>query len=195
MVMDYKIIRSDRRTVGIIVGPDGVTVRAPRQLSEERIRRVVDAHRDWIEKKLREEEKRRSEAGDPPSLSEEEIEELRETAKAVLPERVEHYARLLGVDYGRITVRCQKKRWGSCSTRGDLSFNCLLMLTPDHIIDYVVVHELCHRIEMNHSPRHKALMEKVLPDGRAAEKWLRDHGVTVLERRRAKTGGTTPENG
>lgn len=69
------------------------------------------------------------------------------------------------------------------------------MLTPDHVIDYVVVHELCHRVEMNHSPRHKALMRRVLPDFREAEKWLRDHGVTVLERRRAKTGGTTPENG
>lgn len=193
--MDYKVIRSDRKTVGIAVGPDGVTVRAPRRMTEERIRRIVADHRGWIEKKLREEEKRRSEAAGLPPLTEEEIGELRERARKVLPERVAHFAPIVGVDCGRITVRCQKKRWGSCSSRGDLSFNCLLMLTPDHVIDYVVVHELCHRVEMNHSPRHKALMDSVLPDRREAEKWLRDHGVTVLERRRAKTGGTTPENG
>lgn len=191
--MDYKVVRSDRRTVGIVVGRDGVTVRAPRRLSEERIRRIVDAHRDWIEKKLREEQRRMEDAGDMPPLTDAEIGELRERAYAVLPERVARFAALLGTDYGRVTVRRQRKRWGSCSSKGDLSFNCLLMLTPDFVVDYVVVHELCHRIEMNHSRRHKALMDSVLPDRREAEKWLRDRGGAILGRipeKSAKSAGS-----
>jgi predicted metal-dependent hydrolase len=88
----------------------------------------------------------------------------------------------VGVTYGRITIRNQRSRWGSCSGKGNLNFNCLLMLTPSHVIDYVVVHELCHRLEMNHSPAFWAQVERVLPDYRKSREWLREHEKELIGR-------------
>ena len=94
----------------------------------------------------------------------------------VIPERVRHFAPLIGVDYGRITIRCQRTRWGSCSAKGNLSFNCLLMLLPNEVVDSVVVHELCHRKHMNHSPLFYAEIERVFPEYRKCSKWLKENG-------------------
>lgn len=80
-----------------------------------------------------------------PKLSAEKKEMLQKEAYRVFPERVSYYAGEIGVDYGRITIRQQKTRWGSCTSEGNLNFNWLLMLAPPKILDYVVVHELCHR--------------------------------------------------
>ena len=89
---------------------------------------------------------------------------------------------LVGVTYGRITVRNQRTRWGSCSSKGNLNFNCLLMLAPPGILDYVVVHELCHRKEMNHSPKFWAEVAKVMPDYKERQKWLRTEGSSIMRR-------------
>ena len=86
----------------------------------------------------------------------------------------------MGVDYGRITIRAQHTRWGSCSAQGNLNFNCLLMLTPDDVKAYVVVHELCHRKEMNHSARFWAEVERVLPGYRESRRWLRENGGALI---------------
>lgn len=99
-----------------------------------------------------------------------------EKAQVVIPERVRHFAPLIGVDYGRITIRCQRTRWGSCSAKGNLSFNCLLMLLPNEVVDSVVVHELCHRKHMNHSPLFYAEIERVFPEYRKCSKWLKENG-------------------
>ena len=95
-------------------------------------------------------------------------------------ERELGYAKKIGVTYGRITIRCQRTRWGSCSEKGNLNFNCLLMKVPEEVLDYVVVHELCHRLEMNHSPRFWSEVEKIFPDYRAREKWLRENGKLLI---------------
>ena len=87
----------------------------------------------------------------------------------------------VGVTYGRITIRNQRTRWGSCSAKGNLNFNCLLMKAPPEVLDYVVVHELCHRLEMNHSPRFWAQVERVLPDYKVSRKWLREHGNELMD--------------
>ena len=115
-------------------------------------------------------------------LTRREIEELAQRAMAAIPERVRYYAEGLHVTYGRITIRNQKTRWGSCSSKGNLNFNCLLMLAPPEVLDYVVVHELCHRMEMNHSKRFWSLVETVLPDYREQEKWLKGEGAVLLRR-------------
>ena len=86
----------------------------------------------------------------------------------------------MGVTYGKITIRHQKTRWGSCSGTGNLNFNCLLMLVPEQVLDYVVVHELCHRKEMNHSPRFWKEVEAIFPEYREARKWLKDHGGSLI---------------
>lgn len=109
-------------------------------------------------------------------LSNAQVQELAEQALKVLPERVAYFAKSINVSYGRITIRNQKTRWGSCSSKGNLNFNCMLMLMPPQIQDYVVVHELCHRKEMNHSPEFWSEVEKVLPDYRERKKWLKENG-------------------
>ena len=174
--ISYKLIRSDRRSIGIQIMAEGVVVRAPKGLSAAEIDRFVQSKRAWIESHL---------AKMPtaqPKFSGEEIRVLADEALKRIPERVRHFAPLVGVTYGGITIRNQHTRWGSCSSKGNLNFNCLLMLTPDHVFVYVVVHELCHRLEMNHSARFWAQVERVLPDYRESLQWLREHGQELIGR-------------
>ena len=107
-------------------------------------------------------------------LTRDELQKLADEAVEYIPKRVEHFAKIIGVDYGRITIRNQKTRWGSCSSKGNLNFNCLLMLTPPEVIDYVVVHELCHRKEMNHSKAFWREVEKVIPNYKEYVEWLKN---------------------
>ncbi len=183
--MEIKIIRSDRKTVGIRVNEDlSVTVRAPRRVSKREINRILNEKEAWITKQIDKinERKARIRENDIKSLTRPEIEELADRALKYIPERVEHYSKIIGVDYGRITIRNQKTRWGSCSSKGNLNFNCLLMLTPPEIIDYVVVHELCHRKEMNHSKKFWSEVEKVLPEYKELRKWLKTEGSLLIIR-------------
>ena len=83
--------------------------------------------------------------------------------------------------YGRITIRNQKTRWGSCSSKGNLNFNVALMLVPEEVMDYVVVHELTHRKEMNHSQSFWTEVERVCPEYRKYRAWLKKEGTAVLE--------------
>ena len=112
-------------------------------------------------------------------LTQDEIAYLVDDAKRLIPLRVDHYAKQMGVSYGRITIRSQHTRWGSCSSKNNLNFNCLLMLAPDDVLDYVVVHELCHLKEMNHSSRFWAEVQRVLPDYEMSYSWLRKHGAEL----------------
>lgn len=181
----YKIIRSSRKTVSIEVRPDGsVVVRAPYYARKTEIERIVAEKGRWIKKQTDAAARRRKEAAAHPvrPLSNEEIRALADAAVRDLPERVKKYAPIVGVTFGRITIRNQKTRWGSCSAKGNLNFNCLLMLCPEEIRDYVVVHELCHRKEMNHSAAFWAEVAGVLPDWREREKWLKENGGTIIRR-------------
>ncbi|MDY5956330.1 MAG: M48 family metallopeptidase, partial [Frisingicoccus sp.] len=118
--------------------------------------------------------KAQHEAGNMKPLTRDELQKLADEAVEYIPKRVEHFAKIIGVDYGRITIRNQKTRWGSCSSKGNLNFNCLLMLTPPEVIDYVVVHELCHRKEMNHSKAFWSEVEKVIPNYKEYVEWLKN---------------------
>ena len=182
--MTYKIIRSRRKTLGLEVNAEGVTVRAPLRISEAEIERFVKQHAGWIEKNLKKIEERKRALADIEPLAAEDIKELAEGAIKVIPGRVEHYAKMLGVTYGRITIRNQRSKWGSCSSKGNLNFNCLLMLTPPEVIDSVVVHELCHRKEMNHSERFYAEVLRVFPDYYRWNKWLKENGGAIMARMR-----------
>ena len=138
--------------------------------------------RGWINKDVAQQEQRKKELENVEPLTETEIRHLAEQALAYIPERVKHYAPLIGVTYGRITIRNQKTRWGSCSAKGNLNFNCLLMLTPAEVIDSVVVHELCHRKEMNHSDKFYRDVLRVFPGYWDQHKWLREHGDAIIRR-------------
>ena len=181
--MTYDVIRSSRKTVSLEIRKDGsVLVRAPQRMSKREIEQFVSEHEDWIRKHQAMVKARRDEAADVPRLTTEEIHALADRAMQVIPEKVRHYAPLVGVTWGRITIRNQKTRWGSCSAKGNLNFNCLLMLMPDEIVDYVVVHELAHRKEMNHSPAFWAIVEGVLPDYARRRQWLKENGGNYMRR-------------
>ncbi|MCD8354310.1 MAG: M48 family metallopeptidase [Clostridiales bacterium] len=180
--MEYNVIRSSRKTLSVQVDARGVTVRAPMQTTDAQIKAFVAKNQAWIEKSLAQYEARRAALADLPLLTEEEIRSLAEQAVKVIPERVRYYAPKIGVTYGRITIRNQRSKWGSCSGKGNLNFNCLLMLAPPEVLDSVVVHELCHRKEMNHSDRFYAEVLRVFPDYWKWDKWLKENGAALMYR-------------
>ena len=180
--MEYTVIRSKRKTISLELRPEGLLVRAPRFATKWQIDRFVKDHELWIEKHRQKLEERQRALKDVDRLSDEDLKELVKKAKEVIPERVAHYAPLVGVTYGRITIRNQKTRWGSCSAKGNLNFNCLLMLTPPEVIDSVVVHELCHRLQMNHSDRFYREVRRVYPEYDKWNRWLKKNGRSILDR-------------
>lgn len=181
--MKVTVIRSNRKTVAIQVNSDlSVTVRAPRSVSEKDIEEILKKKKAWISKHIEKikETKERFEAEPTEKLTREKVIALADEALKVIPERVEYFAKVIGVTYGKITVRNQKTRWGSCSSKGNLNFNCLLMLAPPEVLDYVVVHELCHRKQMNHSKAFWLEVEKVLPNYKEVRKWLKEEGSQMI---------------
>lgn len=186
---DYEItlIRSRRKSLAIEITPElQVVVRAPARMPVREINAFVQEKDDWIRAHLQrmEEKKRLREQYRKQALSKEELQELATQAMKLIPQKVHYYAQIIGVTYGRITIRNQRTRWGSCSGKGNLNFNCLLLLMPEEVLDYVVVHELCHRKEMNHSARFWEEVEKILPDYRQRRKWLKDNGGRIMDRNR-----------
>jgi len=176
---EVKVIRCRRKTIGIRIDDGGgITVRAPLRTSEAEIRRVLDSKRTWIEKTL----EKVSARAQVPKLSEGELEDLVKLGRKVIPARTAEWARRVGVTYGRVTVKKQKTLWGSCSAKGNLNFNCLLLRCPEDVMDYVIVHELCHRRELNHSPRFWAEVERILPEYRKPLKWLKTEGQALISR-------------
>ena len=171
----YRLVRSSRKTISIQIMPNAeVIVRAPNRMPKAAIEAFLLEKQGWLEKHL---------AKQTPPLSvftDAQIDTLTQQARSVIPDRVAYYAPAVGVTYGRITIRSQRTRWGSCSSRGNLNFNCLLMLAPEKVVDYVVVHELCHRKEMNHSPRFWAEVERILPDYRQSKRWLKENGQSLM---------------
>lgn len=180
--MTYVTVRTDRRTVAVQVRGGEVIVRAPKRFSDGQVARFVEKHTPWIEKKLAEHRAAEQRLSETRTLDLKELAQLKARAKSEIPPRVAHYAELIGVSYGRITVRAQRTRWGSCNAKGDLSFNCLLMLAPQEVLDSVIVHELCHRKEMNHSNRFYAEVLRVYPDYHKHHAYLKEHGAEMQMR-------------
>ena len=181
--MEYELIRSKRKTLSVQIKPDGsVVVRAPLRYPQREIDRFLRDRADWIRIHREKMLKRHKEQEEHPvnALTDAQLRDLKRRASLAFPERVAYFAPLVGVTYGRITIRSQKTRWGSCSAAGNLNFNCLLLLAPPEVLDYVVVHELCHRKFMNHSPRFWAEVARVMPDYKLHRKWLRDNGPRLM---------------
>lgn len=157
-------------------------VRAPKRCPRSFIEAFVRQKEDWVLRQLARFEKQRKEhpPAEQPPLSDKDRARYISIARDIFTRKTAYYARIMGVSYGRITIREQKTRWGSCSSKGNLNFNWRLILAPEEVLDYVVVHELAHRREMNHSKAFYAVVESVLPDYRQARRWLRDHGSSLF---------------
>lgn len=183
MQLEIQIIRSQRKTLSIqIDGKGQVIARAPMHMPESDIRKFIQEKENWIEKHLQKRQREQAVLQEEGKFKKQELERLANLAVKVIPQKVAYYARLMNVTYGRVAIRNQKTRWGSCSREGNLNFNCLLMMAPPEVLDYVVVHELCHRLEMNHSARFWAQVEKVMPDYKKHRKWLKEHGGKLMIR-------------
>lgn len=180
-MIEYQLIRSARKTLGLEIRDGCVVVRAPARLPLREIEKILLEREGWIRERLNANRATLDKAA-VAKLSAEEIRTLADEATRVIPERVRYYAPLIGVTYGRITIRNQKTRWGSCSSAGNLNFNCLLMLAPREVLDSVVVHELCHRKEMNHSDRFYAEVLRVFPEYRKWHGWLKKNGPELIAR-------------
>ena len=177
----YEVIRSNRKTIAVQIMGDGrIIVRAPLRMADGDIQRFVESKSEWMEKHLAIIQQRQQPA--EAAFTMEQLHQLADAAKQDIPRRVARFAALIGVTYGRITIRAQKSRWGSCSGKGNLNFNCLLMLCPEEVRDYVVVHELCHRKELNHSPRFWNEVARVMPDYAQHRKWLKENGGSLIAR-------------
>ena len=178
--MNEKIIFSKRKTLEIQITKEGhVIVRATKHMSYTKIRAFLKEKEDWIASHIKKAEDYNRSLGLVEKLSQDEITVLKQNAKTVLQEKVEYFAKKAGVTYGTVTIRKQKTIWGSCSSCGNLSFNCLLMLAPDKVQDYVVIHELCHRKQMNHSDKFWKEVSRLMPDYKNYRKWLKDHSSLI----------------
>ena len=174
----YRLVRSNRKTVAIQIKNGEVIVKAPHRAPLAFIEDFLESKRDWIEKGIA----TQNAAPKYPPFTAEEVRAMADAALADIPKRVAHFAPIVGVTYGRITIRNQRTKWGSCSSKGNLNFNCVLMLSPEWVRDYIVVHELCHRKAMNHSAAFWAEVARVCPNYRQAEAWLKANGNATIER-------------
>ena len=168
--MDLEIIYSNRKTISITVKEGRVIVRAPRGISQARIDSFINKNLAWIEKRI---EITKNQHDPIASMTDAQIKRLRELARTYLMAKTEEYSKIMGLKFGRITITGAKTRFGSCSSKGNISYSYRLMLYPEAAIDYVVVHELAHLVEMNHSRRFYAIVEKVLPDYKERVKLLK----------------------
>ena len=177
MDIEYHLIRSDRRSIGIEVDREGkVTVRAPYSCEKKRIDRFLLEKENWIRQKVKLQKENAMKRQEKREMPEAEKKYYRNLAREVLGARTGYYARKMGVTYGRISIREQKTRWGSCSSAGNLNFNWRLVLMPPEILDYVVVHELAHRKEMNHSSKFWTIVEQEMPDYQERKQRLKELG-------------------
>jgi len=174
-LIEVRRSRRVRRWTLTVPWGDPPILTVPSWMAEDEVQRIVESHRDWI---AVERAKQRPRLRiDPRAVSET---EARRAARELVIMLAEEEAQELGVAYKRIEIRDQRTRWGSCSTRGTLSFNWRLVLAPYEVLDYVVVHELCHIREPNHSRSFWKLVETRRPDWRAQRDWLHEHGPELL---------------
>ena len=176
--IEIPIIRSKRKTLGLEVKYDStVNARVPMRAPREIIERFIREHEAWIIRKRQEWSLAGNNRDDMSGLPPIETKEGKAKIRQYIERQVEYYAKIVGVTYGRISMRNQKTRWGSCSSQGNLNFNNRLLFVPEELVDYVVVHELAHRKEMNHSNAFWNVVEKYMPDYKERRKKLREYHI------------------
>lgn len=182
---NVEVRRSKRKSAAIKITADmQIVVYVPLYVSDNEIERMVISKSKWIDEHMLKVQSTIDERSKLEKITFEQIKELADQAVEYIPKRVKYYAEKENFVYNKITIKNLVSRWGSCSTKGNLNFNCLLMLMPDYVIDYIVVHELCHLREMNHSEKFWAEVEKIMPDYQRAELWLKQNGGNLISRMR-----------
>ncbi len=221
MDLDYRIVYSDRKTVGLSVERDGsIVVRAPHGISEEKIQHAVEAKKFWLYEKTRHKQKypkqpTRKEFVSGETLlylgrhyrleiTDDDVPGVRfhrgfqisrphqsvagrllhdwyaERAEHKLPPKIRSFAEALGVAYGRVLVSDLQVSWASCTPKNNLNFNWRIMKAPIFVVDYLIVHELAHLLEPNHTQRFWNIVAVQVPRYEMAKDWLRKNG-SILE--------------
>ncbi len=170
--MNYKLIKSWRKTLAISVKSGEIIVKAPYLTPKITIESFLAKNKAWIEKSL---EKQKN----IKKLSADEIKGLKKKAKQFIPARVEEFARKFWKTYNTIKITSAQSRWWSCTSQKNLNFSYRLMACPDHVIDYVIIHELAHLKEMNHSRKFWSHVAEMKPDYKNDEKWLKENGWII----------------
>lgn len=172
-----QVVYSGRKSIGLEVKQGGIVIaRAPYRLPDKELISFIEKHQSWIWEKLdlskqKQEERKQTGATAPGELTKEETQKILDKFSA----RVRYWAGIMGITYGRITIRNQKTRWGSCSSKGNLNFNYQLYYLPENLMDYVIIHELAHRRHMDHSAGFWKEVEKYCPDYKTCRKTLKEY--------------------
>ncbi|MBQ7153278.1 MAG: M48 family metallopeptidase [Clostridia bacterium] len=175
--IEYELVRTGTSRLSLKVDRDGnVTVRAPRGMDISVIENFLSRHREKVNEMVS-----TAREGKSLRLSKEEMDALVKKARKVFPERVEYWRLMMGgIAIGKVTVRSQLSRWGSCSQNGNISLNALLVEAPPRVLDYVIVHELAHRLQMNHSKAFWSVVQQYCDDYKECRKWLRENGGRLM---------------
>ena len=173
------------KSAGFRVTPDGrVELRVPLRTSQQMIDDVIRRYRPKMEEMARRQQKAAEEFGEIPPLDNDSLHRYAEQTCRLLNERLGVFAAQLGVTYNRVCVKTLVSRWGSCSGKGNLNFNSLLCLLPPQVADYIMIHELCHLKQHNHSPAFWAEVAQAMPDYRQSVRWLKRYGGVLIEQLR-----------
>lgn len=172
--MQYTIRKSTRaKRARITIDPHGrVIVVAPQKMNEKVIAQFIDQQKGWIEKNLLllKQRKKRYLDSSPEGFI-----EHKKKAYAIIKERVDYFCAVYDCSYNTISIKNQKTRWGSCSKQKNLYFRYSIIFLPDALRDYVIIHEVCHLRELNHSPRFWTLVAKTIPDYKKLQKELQSY--------------------
>ena len=171
------VLSSTRRSVRIslTVRPSGeVRLSFPPYISQKKALAFLESKIEWVEKSRQKYSTNRK----PYIYTSEQIEALRTEAKAFLPKRTEELAAKFNIKYNKVTIRATRSKWGSCTRQGNISLSLFLMTLPEHLRNYVILHELCHIIHFNHSPNFHALLD-ILTQGqeKALARELRNYSI------------------
>lgn len=165
---DYKLIKSFRKTMSLQIKNGELIVKVPYFTLKRTILEFIKKHESWIEKKLEQFKNK------PKSLIDKgKIWDYKKKAKEYIPSRVKQIALENNFNYNTIKITSAKTRWGSCTSKKNLNFSYRLILVPKKVIDYVIVHELCHLREMNHSKKFWDEVWKIMPDYKKYDRWLK----------------------
>ena len=169
---EYELKRSNRKSISVEISREGkIIVRAPLRMKVSDIAAFLESKSNWIDAHLA--SVKNSLSSSLRKLTDEEKEELRKNARIVISARVKYFANIMGVTPSNVSINQAKTRFGSCNSKKRLNFSCNVMRYPNEAIDYVIVHELAHIKELNHSKRFWAIVESVLPDYKERQRILK----------------------
>ncbi len=182
IIPTYVVRRSLRtRSVRLSVYPDGrVTVSAPRFVSLRRIQQFVESRAEWIGERMDVFRARGVSMIDPARAKTSYLEH-KEAARILVHDRLAYLNQVYGFSYKKVFIKNQKTCWGSCSKKGNLNFSYRLLFLPPRLVDYVIVHELCHLQEMNHAPAFWKLVSRVCPAYMELRRELRGYALHTAD--------------